>query len=63
MIVHLIEATINSAVPGAYDVITTLLTREHAWLVEELRVELLYERGAEAVEPEVANDASSLVHK
>lgn len=40
-----------------------ILSERHQWLVEELRVELLYEKGADAVAPEVAKDARSLVHK
>ena len=60
---HLLEASLGSSVPGAYDMLMTLLAKRHQWLVEELRVELLYETGADAVDPEVAKEASSLVFK
>lgn len=53
----------GSAVPAAYDTLMSLLAKRHQWLVDELRIELLYEQGADAVEPEVAKDANSLVHK
>ena len=60
---RLIDAALTSPVPGAFDVFMTLLSKRHQWLVEELRMEYMYEQGTSAVHADVAKEASTLVHK